>query len=113
MEYEIDKANDIMPNPMKTIYPLIILLAFCITVTAQSQDTEKTMEKAAREAYKQLLTETDKNKDGKISKTEFYAIWKDKKMAEEKFTYWDTNKDGYITEEEYVKAVLDIGKKKK
>ena len=43
------------------------------------------MEKAAHEAYKTLLKETDKNNDGKISKKEFFAIWKDPKIAEEKY----------------------------
>jgi len=52
-----------------------------------------------------LLKETDKNNDGKISKVEFFAIWKDKKIAEEKYKVWDLNKDGYITEEEYVKSM--------
>ncbi len=80
---------------------------------AQNADAIKTMERAARTAYGELLKETDKNKDGKISKSEFYAMWKDKKVAEEKFIYWDVNKDGYITEEEYVKVVRDIGTKKK
>ena len=100
----------------KIVIPVIIsLLIFflSLSVSAQKPDKSKEMEKAARNAYKLLLEETDKNKDGKISRAEFYAIWKDKKVAEEKFSYWDTNKDGYITEEEYVKAVRDIGTKKK
>jgi len=71
------------------------------------------MEKNVREAYKMVLKETDKNKDGKLSKDEFYAIWKDKKVAEKNYKAWDTNKDGFITEEEYVKAAMDMGKKKK
>jgi hypothetical protein len=40
--------------------------------------------------------------DGKFSKTEFFAIYKDKDKAEKNFKTWDLNKDGFITEEEYI-----------
>ena len=88
-------------------------MVFVLVVHAQDPAMTKQMEKAAKQAYQDLLKETDKNKDGKISRTEFNAIWKDKKTAEEKYTFWDTNKDGYITETEYVKAVQNVGNKKK
>jgi len=90
-----------------------LLTTFFLLVPVIHATSQKDMEKSARDAYKLLLQETDKNKDGKISKVEFFAIWKDKKVAEEKYILWDVNKDGYITEEEYVKVVMDIGKKKK
>jgi Ca2+-binding EF-hand superfamily protein len=89
---------------------LIALFATSSIIIAQNQ---KEMEKNVREAYKMVLKETDKNKDGKLSKDEFYAIWKDKKVAEKNYKAWDTNKDGFITEDEYVTAVMDMGKKKK
>jgi hypothetical protein len=97
---------------MKKIFAslCIFLLATSGAILAQNQ---KEMEKNVREAYKLVLKETDKNKDGKLSKDEFYAIWKDKKVAEKNYKAWDTNKDGFITEEEYVKAAMDMGKKKK
>jgi Ca2+-binding EF-hand superfamily protein len=91
----------------------LLLILLSLAVFSQKSDRSKEMEKVARKAYKLLLEETDKNKDGKISKAEFFAIWKDKKIAEEKFIFWDTNKDGYITEEEYVKAVGSITTKKR
>ncbi|MCX6243169.1 MAG: hypothetical protein NTU98_00560 [Bacteroidetes bacterium] len=95
----------------KLLIPLIIVfIAGFQQIRAQSQ---KDIEKNAREAYKMLLKETDKNKDGKISKTEFFAIWKDKKSAEEKYKPWDVNNDGFITEDEYVKVAMNAGKKKK
>ena len=97
---------------MKTLYHLILIIS-CLLPCSVIGQKDKDMEKAARNAYKLLLKETDKNNDGKISKTEFFAIWKDKKVAEEKWTFWDTSRDGFITEDEYVKAVMDIGKKKK
>jgi Ca2+-binding EF-hand superfamily protein len=92
---------------------LTVNMLSALVLNAQVPDMTKQMEKAAKQACQDLLKETDKNKDGKISRTEFYAIWKDKKTAEEKYTFWDTNKDGYITETEYVKAVQNVGNKKK
>ena len=91
----------------------MLVISVLLSFSLIAQDPSKKMEQAARNAYKELLKETDKNTDGKISKAEFYAIWQDKKVAEEKYKFWDVNKDGYITEEEYVKAVVDISKKKK
>jgi Ca2+-binding EF-hand superfamily protein len=92
---------------------LTLTFVFSLVAPAQDPDISKQMEKAAKQAYKDLLKETDKDKDGKISKAEFYAVWKDKKVAEEKYAAWDLNKDGYITETEYVKVVVDLGNKKK
>lgn len=102
-----------MKRTMLLSMMVIFILVISSHTVAQKPDIRKEMEKAAKQAYMGLLKETDKDKDGKISKTEFFAIWKDKKAAEEKFAFWDTNKDGYITEEEYVKAVVDIVNKKK
>jgi Ca2+-binding EF-hand superfamily protein len=102
-----------MKKILISLWVLSLTIIFTQIAQAQDPDVTKQMEKAARQAYKDLLKETDKDKDGKISKAEFYAIWKDKKVAEEKYVVWDLNKDGYITEEEYVKAVRDITTKKK
>ncbi|MHC1725986.1 MAG: hypothetical protein AB9866_08285 [Syntrophobacteraceae bacterium] len=57
-------------------------------------------------AYKTLLSEVDKNGDGKISMEECYSMWKDKGMAEKNCKYWDANGDGVITEEEYVSKAM-------
>ena len=97
---------------MKNLFFLVLITAQAFSAVIQAQG-QKDLEKKVHEAYQTLLKETDKNKDGKISKDEFYAIWKDKKTVEEKYKAWDVNKDGYITEEEYVKVVMDMGKKKK
>lgn len=86
---------------------IILLLSFLfLSPSTFSQD----MKKAARNAFKEILKNSDKNKDGKLSKAEFMTIWKDKNMGEKNWKTWDTNKDGYITEEEYVNAVAKIGK---
>ena len=71
------------------------------------------MKKAARSAFKDILKNSDVNKDGKLSKAEFMTIWKDKNVGEKNWKMWDTNKDGYITEEEYVNAVASIQKPRK
>ena len=102
-----------MKNPIVLLWLLPLTILIVLVLHAQNPDVNKAMEKAAKQAWQDLLKETDKNKDGKISKTEFFAILKDKKTAEEKYTFWDTNKDGYITEAEYVKAVQNIRTKKK
>ena len=72
----------------------------------------KEMEKNLKQIYQDLLKETDKDKDGKISRDEYLAIYKDKKEAEKNFKSWDTDKDGFMTEDEYVKSIMDMGKKK-
>lgn len=59
-------------------------------------------------AYNDLLSEVDKNKDGKISSGECLAVWKDKAYGESKCKYWDENGDGIITEAEYVQQGLKI-----
>jgi Ca2+-binding EF-hand superfamily protein len=84
------------------------LLLNTVTVVAQ---THPDMEAAAKNAYKTLLEELDKDHDGQLSKAEFMAAWKDPAVGEEKYQTWDTNKDGYITEAEYVAAVNQITSK--
>jgi Ca2+-binding EF-hand superfamily protein len=91
----------------------LLFISFLVISTVISAQGLKDKEKNIHDAYKMLLKETDKNKDGKISKAEYYAIWKDKKIAEEKYKVWDTNKDGFITEDEYVKVIMDMPRKKK
>jgi Ca2+-binding EF-hand superfamily protein len=87
----------------------LVFIAQAGPVSAQNQR----MEAAARAAFKQLLAETDKNHDGKISRAEHFAIWKDKVQGEKNFKMWDLNNDGYITEEEYVKAVGSTTRERK
>ena len=94
----------------KLVLLIILLLSFLlIGPSTFSQD----MKKAARNAFKEILKNTDKNKDGKLSKAEFMTIWKDKNTGEKNWKTWDTNRDGYITEEEYVNAVAKIQKPRK
>jgi hypothetical protein len=66
----------------------------------------------ARNAFKQILSQADANKDGKLSLTECKGIYKDAAKAEKNCTFWDANKDGTITEDEYVGQAMSMGKKK-
>ncbi|MBE0549437.1 MAG: EF-hand domain-containing protein [Rubrivivax sp.] len=66
-----------------------------------------------RQAYRMLLAEADKNKDGKLSMAECTPIFKTAQMAQQKCGFWDVNKDGTITEEEYVQQVARITSKKR
>lgn len=60
----------------------------------------------AKNAFKVLLSEVDKNGDGKIGMDECYSMWKDQSIAEKNCGYWDANGDGMITEEEYVSRAM-------
>ena len=93
---------------------LVLLIIFIISFLLLSPNSfSQDMKKAASNAFKEILKNSDKNKDGKLSKAEFMTIWKDKNTGEKNWKTWDTNKDGYITEEEYVNAVGNISKKSK
>jgi hypothetical protein len=66
----------------------------------------------AKNAFKQILSQADTNKDGKLSSAECRGIYKDAAIAEKNCTYWDADKDGIITEDEYVGKAMSIGRKK-
>ena len=66
----------------------------------------------ARNAFKQILSQADTNKDGKLSLTECKAIYKDSSIAEKNCTFWDANHDGTITEDEYATQAMSVGRKK-
>lgn len=93
----------------------VVLMFASNSALARSQrpDPETIMASAAKSAFQKLKAEVDKNRDGKLSKAEFFAMYKDKAIAGKNYAAWDLNKDGFIAEEEYVKAVVDIGKRRK
>ena len=66
----------------------------------------------ARNAFRQILSQADTDKDGKLSVVECKAIYKDAAMAERNCTFWDVNKDGTITEDEYASQAMGMGKRK-
>lgn len=61
-----------------------------------------------KNAFRMILAETDKNKDGKLSLQECLGMSKDPKQMEKNCKYWDANSDGFITEEEYIQQVKKI-----
>ena len=85
----------------------LFLTLVSTAVAAQGSDKRAT---ALRTAYQEILKTADKNKDGKLSLDECYAIFKDPAKAKKDCTYWDANKDGFITEEEYVQQGLKLMK---
>ncbi|HEX2769967.1 MAG TPA: hypothetical protein VHN12_11870 [Geobacteraceae bacterium] len=92
---------------------IIVSTALFITVFMASPGrTAGPPEQNIRKAYKMILSQVDENKDGKLSVTECKGIYKDKRMAEKNCTFWDADKDGIITEDEYVKQGLSLGRKK-
>jgi hypothetical protein len=68
--------------------------------------------RAVWSAYGLILSEADKNKDGKLSVSECKAVYKDPAMAEKNCKFWDADSDGIITEDEYVRQGMSFGKKK-
>ena len=66
----------------------------------------------ARNAFKQILAEADKNKDGNLSLSECKAMFKDAAIGEKKCGFWDANHDGIITEDEYAKQAMSLQRKK-
>jgi|GEM_PF-6033363 len=53
---------------------------------------------------KVFLASLDQNKDGKITREEYGAIWKDKSVAERNFKMIDRNGDGLLTGDEFKPA---------
>jgi hypothetical protein len=98
---------------MKRLSILFLSGMFIFSFLILSDSVSFAKEKAAREdlirnAYRQILAATDKNKDGKISMDECMAISRDKKKIEKDCKYWDADGNGIITEDEYVKQVIKI-----
>lgn len=91
----------------------VVAAALAAAVAAVPQvDAAGPPEDNIRQAYRMILSQADANKDGRLSAAECMAIYKDKSTAEKNCSFWDANKDGTITEEEYVKQALSMGKKK-
>jgi hypothetical protein len=50
---------------------------------------------------KAVMAAVDKNGDGKVTRAEYSAIWKDKAVAERNFKKIDRNGDGVLTADEF------------
>lgn len=95
---------------MKTIS--ILTFVCIITATACLVYAAGPSDEFARKAFREILSQADTDKDGKLSLTECKAMWKDAATAEKNCTFWDANHDGTITEDEYVSQGMSKGKKK-
>ena len=90
---------------MGFIFSFIVLTAGLSSAREKGIPTDR-----IKNAFRMVLTEADKNKDGKLSQQECLGMSKDPKM-EKSCKYWDANGDGMITEDEYVQQVRKIGNK--
>ncbi len=93
-------------NCMLILVSIIIISTVSVAFSAGPSDDR------FRSAYREILSQTDTNKDGKLSVTECKAIYKDKALAEKNCNFWDVNHDGTITEDEYVQKAGSFSKKK-
>ncbi len=92
---------------------IIVSAALLITgIVASHGITAGPLEDNFRNAFKQILSQVDTNKDGKLSVAECKSIYKDKNIAEKNCTFWDADKNGVITETEYVNQGSNIVKRK-
>jgi len=98
---------------MKRYVVLFLSGVFFFCFLFLSSDVSVAKEKPSRDnlirnAYRQILTSSDKNGDGKISMDECMSISRDKKKIANDCKYWDADGNGIITEDEYVKQVKKI-----
>ena len=91
---------------------ILALAGVVITGSASFVHSAGPSDEFARNAFRQILSQADTNKDGKLSLAECKGIYKDAAMAEKNFTFWDPNKDGTIAEDEYPSQAISLGKKK-
>jgi len=96
---------------MKAIHILVFVFFFTMG-TVSFVGAAGPSDEMARNAYKQILQETDKNKDGKLSLAECKAMWKDNTTGDKKCGFWDANHDGTITEDEYAAQAMSIQRRR-
>jgi hypothetical protein len=96
---------------LKTI-GILALAAAVIAGSASVVHSAGPSDELARDAFRQIVSQADTNRDGKLSLAECKAIYKDAAMAERNCTFWDVNKDGTITEDEYASQAMSMGKRK-
>jgi hypothetical protein len=52
-------------------------------------------------AFTMMIKQMDKDRDGKVSREEYFAAFPDRKAAEQNFKKWDYDKDGFLTSADY------------
>jgi len=96
---------------MKAIH-IFIIVSLMIAGAVSFISAAGPSDEMARNAYKQILSEADKNKDGKLSLEECKAMFKDATKGEKDCGFWDADHDGMITEDEYAAQAMSFQKKK-
>ena len=96
---------------LKTI-GILALAAAVIAGSASVVHSAGPSDELARDAFRQILSQADTNRDGKLSLAECKAIYKDAAMAERNCTFWDVNKDGKLDSEEKAKMKEDLKKQR-
>ncbi len=96
---------------MKAIITLAITSLVLAGATAPAYSAPPS-DQFARSAFREILAQTDANKDGKLSMAECKAMYKDPALARKNCSFWDANHDGTITEDEYVSKGMSLGRKR-
>ena len=97
---------------MKVVGIVVFVLVVAIGIASLAHATRPSSDEFAMNAYKQILAEADKDKDGNLSLAECKAMWKDAATGEKNCTFWDADHDGAITEDEYVSQAKSIQRKR-
>jgi Ca2+-binding EF-hand superfamily protein len=80
-----------------TVSLIVTLLATCL-IWAGSAPAESTRPLAKKRA---LFKTLDKNKDGRLSRAEFMAMWRNRTPGLKLFRRLDANRNGYLTYQEF------------
>lgn len=96
---------------MKAVHIIVLVVVITIGTVSLVCSAGPSNERA-RSAYRQVLQEADKDKDGKLSMAECKAMFKSSAQGEKNCGFWDANHDGIITEDEYVSQVMSLQRKR-
>lgn len=107
-------VNAFLPRMLFPFGAAVLLVSVAVAQNAPGRpDVNAMVSNAAKRAFAELCQRLDRDRDGKLNKTEFMGMYGDAGVAESKYRMWDVNADGYITEEEYVSVVRSIGNKRR
>jgi Ca2+-binding EF-hand superfamily protein len=96
---------------MKAILSLAIVSMALAGATAPTYSVPPS-DQFARNAFREILAQTDANKDGKLSLAECKAMFRDSAHGQKNCTFWDVNHDGTITADEYANTAMGMGRKR-
>lgn len=96
---------------MKAILTLAITSLALAGATAPTYSAPPS-DQFARNAFREILAQTDANKDGNLSLAECKALYRDPAQGQKNCTVWDVNHDGTITADEYASTAMGMGRKR-